>query len=682
MHSGKRKRVIKITINILICLLALVNFQTGFQITLSSINQVSISEIDEEIYNIQLEDTWTHNFGKIKNIIIENNLMYLTGGDKEIFILNISKSNNPTIVTSYNGNSKGVTMAKKGSILFIALQDNTVDILDVQNLSDVKRIGSIQLSNSIKDICVIDNTIFFAQGNVGIDIWDIENTSDISYLTTLYDGGSATKIEYKENLLFVADGSDGLEVFNTTNQNNPLKIGNFTDGSSFQDLVLFNDAVLTIDSSDYLKILAVSNITNIKKLSECFIDNPKSIVMKENYSFITHNNQVTIINCTDLSNPTLLLNYTASDTITTQTLKNNFLYLGLDKGLEFVEIQSFSSLHRINKFGYYEINTLAITNELLFISLGTEGLVIFDITTPTSIIKISNYTTTGNIVDISVNDNFLYLIIEDKSVEILNIENPYQPTKVGEYLSEGVKDGCIRDSYLFLAAGAEGLKILDISNINTITQINNYLESYFVAVKLELYENNLFVFDETGDVSLFDYTEIIVHENEIKEKAKATYDNYVDVAAMNDFVYLSTGNDLVIIDITNPNDFSKEETYVTITGVYRDLVLTNNLLYVLGLNTIQILDITDPNSITKVEYLQNDTYLTKLAIFQEFIAISNVGFGDDLFLFTHKYPTNFKWYYIAIPVGGVILLVSPVIIVVSKHRKKKESMEKNVKKLK
>jgi len=661
LNSTLKISVLRITLNNSMCK------DSSYQINSHNSNDYDISPLDE----------WSRNFGEVKYIENNDNLLYLVGGDKELFIVNVSNPLNPKLVGSYSNNSEALTSEIKEDLLFLGLKENALEIINIKNKTNPERVGYYNTSGMVTDLYVKGDYIYLAEASSGIEVINIANISQPTSITDFYDGGSAEKIISINNFLFVADSIDGLEVYNISNPNVLQKIANFTDGNKIFDISIEENSAYILNDNDSMKILNISDFMNIKEIAEYYIEDPTNIVTKDNLTLITNDNKISVLNCT---NPLYIEENTifnATEEIITWSFEDNNIYLVEDEGIEIVEMNSNIIFNIKHRFGFGEINQMILSEEYLFTSMGTEGLAILDIREPTSISAIGEYNTSGKIDAIAKHSHFLYLAIQNKGIEIIDILNPKLPSKVGEFLTEGeAKAICIaNEEYLFLADGSGGIKVYSLSNPEQLLLVNNFTERDDF-VKIKFFDDTLFTITERGQVYLYNYSELIIPENDfsncdygfITEAGR----EFLDVVLKDKIVYLSTGTSLVIVDINDRNKF--EQIWTLTDGHYYTLDCEGNLLFARGRSSVQLLDISNYNSIKQTELFVNNTFLTNIAVENDYLVVSNIVKGDDMLLYQLHYPdtqpSNTIWPYIVGPICGIVILVIAVFGII-KIRKKK-----------
>jgi len=628
-------------------------------------------------FNLRHLNGWTQNFGSIKDILVQGDLMYLIGGDKELFIVNISNPINPITIGSYHNNSDALVSLLKDNLLFLTLQQDGLDILDIQNKTNPIQISHFQSDGVINDICIVENTTYLAKGSTGIDIVNIDNITEPYFVKTIYNGGTSEKLVYKNDLLFIADGLDGLEVYNISDLESPVRVGNFTDGSECNDVVISNNYAYILDDSNHMKVLNISDETDIQKLDEYSIEYPSNIIVNDTFVFVTNDKTISIVNCSDPNNISRINNYNATGKIISIALDENIIYLNTKDGIEIIQVESILSLNLINRFGYGLINEVKLYDNYIYATMGEEGLAIIDARDPTSIQTISKYSTNGKVVDLCKKDNFLFLAIENYGIEVIDIQNLEQPLKQSEYLSDGeVISINAKNNYIFLADGTGGLKVIDAFDPTQLQLINQSFKRQMDAIKVNIFDETIFVVNKAGSIYLYDYSELITPDIEVDFLKVISARDSIDVAAQGDFVYISRSSDLLVFDISIPNN--KDPIQILNEGPYTDLTLRNNRLYASGGQKLQIFEISDIEIIIRSEEQVNGSFFVDLAVENEYIIVSNVAQGDDIFLFNHTIPDEKqtrKLLYILTPIASVVFITMTIFIVIKFKKKNKVLQE-------
>lgn len=680
----------KLICGVIICIIVLNTLPT-IKKTINQTNDVKSNFVLKENqtilnsthdYNFQYINGWSQNFGAVKDMIIKDELLYLVGGDKELFILNINEINNPYLLGSYSNQSKAISSVLNDQYLYIGLEDEGMKLINIQNSTYPIEAYQYLRPISVYDICIFETYAFLAIGSNGFEVVNIEDPINPYHVTTVTTDGFTKQLVVVDSNLFIADGTDGLEVYDISNINSPSKIGNYTDGSNFFSLKLKNDYALTLDEGDKLKLFNISNPSNIQKVSEYEIQNPRKLSLYNEFAFVSSYDVLKIINFSTPNNLVEINNYTATDRIIDLEIKNNLLFLG-SKGIEVIQITTHSlNLELINHFSEGQIDNIILSEGLLYTTTNDE-ILILDIREPTNITTIGKYSVNGTIAEISKHGKFLYIAKENFGIEVLDIENPEVIEKVGDYSSIGAAVSlCLKDNFLFLADGEAGIVVLDISNPAKPEEIKIVTKHISNCIKVKLFEEKLCAIDAVigAGLVIFDYSELITKNGEIENHLRIPgyfMSLFTDVALQDDIAFVCTGNNLLIYDISNANEINLIQTISE--GVYYHIQLIKNSLYTKGINSVQIFEIKNIRKISRIELKINGSYLNNFLVDGNNILVTNTNQGDDILVFYHDPLKSFSSLYVIIPViiGVTVIIATFYIIIKIKKKKNRHKRDSN-----
>ena len=625
---------------------------------------------------------WTQNFGIIQDITYRDGMLYLVGGNKELFIVDVSDLHNPITLGSSHNNMFARESILVEDFLIIALKQDGIDILNVENATNPELKNHFQTEGIISDFEINNEYMYIIKEELAIEIVNITNIAEPTEVNTLSNGDTVKEIVCQNDLLFVVGGENGLEIYNITEGDNPIKVGNYTDGEKYDNIEIINNYAFLNNNSQILKVLDVSNITNIQKVDELSIVKPDNIVTNDNNSLLLiQDEKIILMNCTNPSNIQEITNYNASSEILSIEINKGTIFLGCKEGIEIVELNSTKKYEFINRFGYGEINEIMLSDNYLYVTMGSEGLTILNATDPTALKTLSTYQANGSIVDVCKKENILFVLIENIGVEFIDIQNIENPIKIGEYLPEA-KARCfaLNDNYLFLGNYIGGEQesgeflVLDISNINQPQVIERYEEMYAIYTKVGISDEYVYVLTERTGIRGYIYSKIFNYAVSFSPNFVINGPGYSDAGAIGEIFYTCIDGDLKTFD-TNDTNNVKQISWI-INGTYFGLYLENDYLYTRGLSTINIFALQEKDTIMKLEYRINNTILRDIMVDENYIVIANTGVGDDIMLFNHTLPEiiiepkNPIWPYIVGPIGGVLVIGATVFGVIVIQKKK------------
>lgn len=287
---------------------------------------------------------------------------------------------------------------------------------------------STPFSDNIRDIAVVNNTVYVAAGAAGMGIVDASNTFNLSTLSIWDSMGYAEGIAVRGTTVYLADGPNGLRILDASDPFKPLEIAStFSFDYAFAVALWGNHAYIAGAGAG----LVIADITDEK--------HPLEVGRYETGGY-TYGVSITGgilftadawggIHLYDLSNPAVPI------LLGTHTTPGWALHITAADGKAYV-------------------------------ADGADGIRILDISNPADIQEIGAYRNAGFSRRTAVSDKILYLADTSRGMQIINSADPGNPVKIGGYaeIAEG-RWVALKENYAFIAGGKSGnMHILDVSN--------------------------------------------------------------------------------------------------------------------------------------------------------------------------------------------------------------------------
>ena len=324
------------------------------------------------------------------------------------------------------------------------------------------------------------------------------------------------------------------------------------------------------------------------------------VFVEGNYAYVTTPGALQIIDVSDPTDATLVLNYFFTDIgksplgifivgnyayLTTCTNSTSSIdILDITNPAAPIEVTSYS-LGDGFEYGLYVSgnNTYTCLNDKFEIT---------DFTNPSNPIEVGScpITTGWKTSDICVDGNHVY-IISSSGLHIINVSdsgNPYIETE--GYNPEIVTAVSVGNGYAYLANGMYSIEILDITNPQLLQLAGTYDIPYWIK--------NVFVVNDIAyvvdDIGLY----LVNVSNPANPEVIGTYQTpeiSMDVVVVENYAYLANGESgLKVIDVSNPSNLSLVGSCNT-PGDANDLILVGNYAYIAdGIGGLQIIDISNP----------------------------------------------------------------------------------------
>jgi hypothetical protein len=583
-----------------------------FVIIFCFINTVGLNAIE----NLGLISDLYLNGGSCRDIRIINDLAYV-GCDYGLIILDISDSGNPILIGSYRTPYSCISVGIKNDYAILACGLEGLIIVNISNSSNPFYVSNFQFPITYmqaKKIEIQDNYAFVSGASNTpylyiLDIEDIVNPSVIVF----DDSDYYRDFVVEDNFIFAVNYE--LFVIDISEINNPTLISSLDCCNWQPSIELHNDKAF-IEDDGALKIVDISDPNNLNLLStfDNFQTDPKDIVVDDDFAYITGTGDMglVIIDINNSLNPFLVQEIDYDGFCITK--QNNNLFIGWG-GVGIFDVEDPYNINLTGVFNTGNACKFSVDDHYAYIANGTSGLTIIDISNPNHPYPVSEFATESSANNVIVDDqtafvshsgNRLQLVdISDPSipellseiipqngsvgilekfgnliygggktsiVNIINIDNPLEPTLVNQF---SVNDYCIDmkiyNNYLHIAGYWGGLQIFDLSDPLNPVEIGYY--PLDLALRVEASFDLAFIGDPYTSLRIFDTSNI---SNPI---LTGTYSigNVRDICCSYDTLYAASSTGIHIYDVSNP--YSSYEILSIPDCIPLDLKFKNNYLF-------------------------------------------------------------------------------------------------------
>jgi hypothetical protein len=165
--------------------------------------------------------------GYANNVDVAGNYAYVAAGSAGLVVVNITDTNNPTIIATLDtpGNANDVRIV--GTTAYIADGLSGLQIIDVSNPSTPVTLGSIDTAGSANDVVVRGSLAYVAAGFSGLRIIDISNPSAPSDAGSVDTQDTAWGVDVSGDFVVVADGTS-VSIIDATTVSAPTVVGRAT----------------------------------------------------------------------------------------------------------------------------------------------------------------------------------------------------------------------------------------------------------------------------------------------------------------------------------------------------------------------------------------------------------------------------------------------------------------------
>ncbi|MGC9779912.1 MAG: hypothetical protein HZR80_11765 [Candidatus Heimdallarchaeota archaeon] len=262
------------------------------------------------------------------------------------------------------------------------------------------------------------------------------------------------------------------------------------------------------------------------------------------------------------------------------------------------------------------VRGVTIQNDLAFVANEEQGLEILDVSNPTQPTKISSIKTKGFARDVLVLNNFSYVAQLSRGVAVINVENPHKPVYIKNILNDTTVLEIDFYRNLLYIITTNGLYTYEVSNpfeplfISHWERSPSYSSSYTgvsVVYKYVCLSNELTGL-EIVDMTFTSNPTLIGTWKGSTGKGSGVFTTYIGEKTIAFLANEYSG--LEVIDYTDPQAPTKIGNY-DVLGKIIDVFVKNNIAYCCKYNLgLVLLDVSDPsNPVEQDSYDTDDSCL-------------------------------------------------------------------------
>jgi hypothetical protein len=180
-------------------------------------------------------------------------------------VIDCFNPNQPQSIGNYNLADRTVSSFVAGNFIYVATHTTPttpgrIHKLDITDIQNPILIGYSDTSGIPKDIFILDDFAYIAEGEAGLSIIYIAGSN--LYPVSNYPLSDARKVAVTDHYALVVEGGNGLKVFDIQDHQNPDLIANLSTSGSMIDIHIDGDYAYVADGENGLKIIDISDKYN------------------------------------------------------------------------------------------------------------------------------------------------------------------------------------------------------------------------------------------------------------------------------------------------------------------------------------------------------------------------------------------------------------------------------------
>lgn len=380
-------------------------------------------------------------------------------------ILNVKNPETPVLISSYKIGGGLNDIELKDNFVYLCASASGLAIFDISDPGHPFPVGCFPPCGEATDILLSDDIAFLVNFRPIISensYYDICGTNDSSSLSS-----TNQQINVSESDFMILDISDVTNPTLISNLPHPGHVLNFITDSNYAFIsnteieTKYGVTIADISTVDNFEV--VSTIITPGIVSGLTLSN-QTLYLADSYSGLQ------IVDISNIESPQIIGSYNTSGYTSDVDVKNDIGFIADgSKGLVIVDV---SNPHNVFLLSTFDTEGFArdilIDNNIAYIADGSTGVKIVDVSSPEYPVLLSQYPEPGNsmlIVKLFLQDSMLFCS-GGAAFTILDISNPEKPSLICQYTAYNTSYGFyVFENFLYLTLGDKGVDIVDISYI-------------------------------------------------------------------------------------------------------------------------------------------------------------------------------------------------------------------------
>jgi len=254
-----------------------------------------------------------------------------------------------------------------------------------------------------------------------------------------------------------------------------------------------------------------------------------------------------------------------------------------------------------------QTNDVVVVENYAYVTDGTTGLKIVDITDPKTPTEVGRCNTPGYALRLSVSGKYAFIADSTEGIRVIDISNPAKPYEIGFGDTPGnALSVATLGNYAYVADDIEGLRIIDISTPNNPVEVGSF-STIGRASKVVVSGNYTYITERDSGIQIVDVSN---PSQPVGVGLLPTIGRCYDLAIWGDYAYVTVQDtvrpshyDLFVVNISNPLQPSLTSIWRGDYGSLFHLTVQDSFAYLLyesNHDELLILDTSNPAILVKI----------------------------------------------------------------------------------
>ena len=376
-----------------------------------------------------------------------------------LIVLDVSDPDSPTPVSTYPAPTSGSInwLDLEGDVAYLGAGNYGVISLDVSDVSSMTPIDD-RYPVSVTSVIRVESQggILYISTPEGLQVADASTSpSTISFLSRENRHSGIESVWGSGSKMLTSAGLDGIDGFNLPTPETPNNTFRYSSGDRFNDAIYYAHYIFSAAGSEGLSVLRSGSLAEYPSpvTSITIGGNATKVTRSDTMCYIMTSSFVSQVNISDPGTPLIRWDAPTSDPGGMHASSDYLYVVDEDDGFLVFETTTMTEVGSDPGASGYDYTALTVYGDRAYASADEDGVIVFDVSDPTSPEEIGDYETTDDAEGIAAAEGWVYVAADRDGVIPFRItaEGDSLETYDGYPTGGRAKDIHAEDGYVYVA---------------------------------------------------------------------------------------------------------------------------------------------------------------------------------------------------------------------------------------
>ncbi len=282
-------------------------------------------------------------------------------------------------------------------------------------------VGTYEATEFAASVRLAGTTAYLTDGSAGVQILDVSDPTAPTRIGNFDSPGSAVELQLAGNRAYLADGDQGMAILDLTNPTAPTVVGSYNPGVLCLDVKVVGNRAYVACGEAGLHIVDITDPASPAKLGE---------YLPTSAEWFAWANKLQVV--------------------------GNVVYLATGFFVA-VDVSDPANPVELSRWEQNVVTDCQVSGNRLYLATADDGLVVFDVTTPANLVRLTKVPAPGGAYATLLQGNRVFT-----HSGLVDVSNPVSPVLLGRYpqMAWGDQGITVVGDLVYLPSGATRLSIL------------------------------------------------------------------------------------------------------------------------------------------------------------------------------------------------------------------------------